>query len=330
MALASIERAGVGGAAGRASPLRLRVKSAVWEAPNILSYELRPLEGEELPPFTAGAHIDLTLPIGLVRSYSLINAQGERHRYVIAVQKDRASRGGSKWVHENLRAGDILTVNGPRNNFALDETAQKSIFIAGGIGITPILSMTERLSAIGRDWELVYCSRTRGGMAFLDLLGKKPSVRFNFDEEPGGKMLEVAAVVKSAPSYAHLYCCGPTPMLDAFEQATKDLARERVHVEYFSAKEAPAVEGGFKIVLAKSDREVTVPPGKTILETLRDLGLDIPYSCTEGICGTCETKVLEGVPDHRDLILTEAERASNGTMMICCSGSKSEKLVLDL
>ena len=276
------------------------------------------------------SHIDLTLPNGLVRSYSLVNPQSERHRYVIAVQKDRASRGGSKWIHENFRAGDIVTVNGPRNNFALDENAEKSIFIAGGIGITPILSMIERMNALGRDWELIYCSRKRSGTAFLESLEKKPQVRFNCDEEPGGKMLDIAAVVKAAPANSHLYCCGPLPMLEAFEKATKDLARERVHVEYFTAKEPPAVEGGFKVVLAKSGREFTVPPGKTILDTLRDSGLDIPYSCTEGVCGTCETKVLDGVPDHRDLILTEKERASNNTMMICCSGSKSEKLVLDL
>ena len=310
--------------------LRLLIESVTWEAPNILSYELRPLEGGELPAFTAGAHIDLTLPNGLVRSYSLVNPQAERHRYVIAVQKDRSSRGGSKWLHENLRAGDTITVNGPRNNFALNESAEKSIFIAGGIGITPILSMIARLTSIGRDWGLVYCSRMRSGTPFLESLEKQSRVRFNFDEEPGGKMLDIAAVVKAAPANGQLYCCGPLPMLEAFEQATKDLARDRVHLEYFAAKESPAVEGGFNVVLAKSGREFTVPPGKTILDTLRDNGLDIPYSCTEGICGTCETKVLEGVPDHRDLILTESERASNKTMLICCSGSKSGKLVLDL
>lgn len=310
--------------------LRQRIKSATWEAPNVLSYELRPLEGGELPAFTAGAHIDVTLPNGLVRSYSLVNPQWERHRYVIAVQKDRASRGGSKWVHENFRVGEIVTINGPRNNFALDESAEKSIFIAGGIGITPILSMIERLSELARDWELIYCSRKRSGTAFLESLEKKPQVRFNFDEEPGGKMIDIAAVVKAAPANAHLYCCGPLPMLETFEQATKDLARKRVHVEYFTAKLPPAVEGDFKVVLAKSGREFTVLPGKTILGTLLDAGLDIPYSCTQGVCGTCETKVLKGVPDHRDLVLTEEEHASNKTMMICCSGSKSEKLVLDL
>lgn len=299
------------------------------EAPNILSYELRPFEYEELPVFTAGAHIDLTLPNGLMRSYSLINPQRERHRYVIAVQKDRASRGGSTWIHENLRVADILTVNGPRNHFALDESAKKSIFIAGGIGITPILSMIERLSVIRRDWELVYCSRTRCDTAFLETLEKKPQVRFNFDEEPGGKMLDITALVKAVPEYAHLYCCGPLPMLEAFKEAVKDLPTERVHVEYFTAKEAPAVEGGFKVVLAKSGREFTVLPGKTILDTLRESGYDVPYSCGQGVCGTCETEVVEGIPDHRDLILSDNERASNKRMMICCSGSKSEKLVLE-
>jgi tetrachlorobenzoquinone reductase len=308
--------------------LRLRVKTATWETPLITSYDLRPIEGGELPEFTAGAHIDLTLPNGLIRSYSLTNPQSERHRYVIAVQKDRASRGGSKWVHENFRPGDVLTINGPRNNFALNEAAAKSILIAGGIGVTPILSMVDRLTEIGRDWELIYCSRKRLDTAFVDRL--KGNVRFNFDEEPGGKMLDIAAVVRAAPANAHLYCCGPLPMLSAFEAATADLPRERVHVEYFTAKEPPAVSGGFKVVLAKSGKEFTVPPGKTILDTLLDAGLDIPYSCMEGVCGTCETKVLEGVPDHRDLILTEEEHAAGKTMMICCSGAKSEKLVLDL
>jgi vanillate O-demethylase ferredoxin subunit len=304
------------------------VKSATWEAPIITSYDLRPMEGGELPAFTAGAHIDLTLPNGLIRSYSLVNPQTERHRYVIAVQKDRASRGGSKWVHENFHPGDILTINGPRNNFPLNESAEKSILLAGGIGITPILSMSERLAALGRDWELIYCARTRGDAAFVDRL--KGNVKFNFDGEPGGKMLDIAAVVRAAPANAHFYCCGPLPMLSAFEAATADLPRERVHVEYFTAKEPPAVGGGFKVVLAKSGKEFIVPPGKTILDTLLDAGLDIPYSCMEGVCGTCETKVLEGTPDHRDLILTEDEHAAGKSMMICCSGSKSEKLVLDL
>lgn len=310
--------------------LNLRIKSSTWEAPNVLSYELRSTEGKELPAFTAGAHIDLKLSNGLLRSYSLINPQSERHRYVIAVQKDRQSRGGSKWMHQNLRAGEFLNVNEPRNNFRLDESAEKSIFIAGGIGVTPMLSMIDRLNAIGREWELVFCSRTRASTPFVELLQSDSRVRFNFDREPGTKMLDIASTVNAAPANSHLYCCGPTGMLEAFEQATKDFDRERVHVEYFTAKEPPATEGGFTVVLAKSGREIEIPAGKTILAALSDLGIEISHSCTEGICGTCETKVLEGTPDHRDRILTEAERASNATMMICCSGSKTEKLVLDL
>jgi vanillate O-demethylase ferredoxin subunit len=308
--------------------LEVRIRAVSWEAPDILSYELRPLAGGELPPFTAGAHIDLTLPNRLVRSYSLVNSQKERHRYLIAVQKDRASRGGSRWVHENLRAGDVLTIAPPANNFALDEGAERSLFIAGGIGITPIMSMVARLSEIGRPWELVYCARTRAGAAFVEALEGK--ARFNFDEEPGGRMLDIAAVVAAAPANAHLYCCGPTPMLAAFEAATAALPRQRVHVEYFTAKEAAATEGGFKVILARSGREFQVPEGKSILQTLLDAGLDIAHSCTEGVCGTCETKVLAGIPDHRDIILTEDERAGNQTMMICCSGSKTAELVLDL
>lgn len=310
--------------------VELRIQSINWEAPEILSYDLRLPGGGELPPFTAGAHIDLMLPIGLVRSYSLVNPPSERHRYRVAVQKDRGSRGGSKWIHENFRAGQVITVDGPRNNFELNESAEQSIFIAGGIGITPILSMIARLTALGRDWQLIYCTRKRSAAAFLGSLEGQPGTQVNFDEEPGGKMLDIGTIVRAAPANAHLYCCGPRPMLEAFEQATERLSRDRIHVEYFSAKEPPAAEGGFKVVLAKTGREVDVPAGKTILEALLDSGLAVPFSCKEGVCGTCESKVLEGTPDHRDLVLTEAEHAKNDKMMICCSGSKTAKLVLDL
>lgn len=310
--------------------LNLRIKAAVWEAPNIISYELHSATGAELPGFTAGAHIDIKLPNGMVRSYSLTNSQSERNRYLICVQKDRESRGGSKWIHQNFRPGEILSVAEPRNNFELDETAEKSIFIAGGIGITPMLSMIERLESVGRDWELIFCARTRNTTPFLRVLEKNPRVRLNFDREPGAEMLDIAAVVQATPANHHLYCCGPLTMLEAFEQAAKDRARETVHVEYFTAKDPPATEGGFTVVLAKSGKQVVIPAGKTILSALTDAGFDIAHSCTEGICGTCETKVLEGIPDHRDRILTEAERAANKKMMICCSGCKGERLVLDL
>jgi len=310
--------------------LDLRIKSATWEAPNIVSYELRSTDGSLLPEFTAGAHIDLKLPTGMMRSYSLLNPQGERDRYVIAVQRDRGSRGGSKWIHQNLRPGEIISVAGPRNNFKLHEDAQKSVFIAGGIGITPMLSMVDRLKLLQRDWGLIFCARTRNSTPFLERLESDPRVRFNFDRERGGTMLDMAAVVGSYDPRTHFYCCGPLSMLETFEAATAHLPREQVHVEYFTAAEPPATTGGFKVVLAKSGVEIDVVAGKTILDALNDAGIVTPYSCAEGVCGTCETFVLEGIPDHRDRILTDAEKAANQKMMICCSGSKSDRLVLDL
>jgi len=310
--------------------LQLRVKATTWEAPGIVSYDLRALDGRELPPFTAGAHVDLHLGQGLIRSYSLLNSQAERHRYVIAVQKDAATRGGSKWVHERIHTGDVVTVAAPRNNFPLAEDAEHSVLFAGGIGITPIMSMVERLSALGRSWQLHYCARTRAGAAFVDRLAQRPQVRFNFDGEPGGVPLDIASIVRSASERTHFYCCGPLGMLGAFEQVTAGLPGERVHVEYFSAKEPPAQSGGFTVVLAKSGRQIAIPAGKSILDALSDAGIDVPHSCKEGVCGTCETTVLEGIPDHRDLILTKEEQAANRSMMICCSGSKSDRLVLDL
>lgn len=313
----------------------VRVKSVSWEAQGILSYDLRPFAGRELPPFTAGAHVDLLLPGGLVRSYSLVNPQVERHRYVIAVNRDGASRGGSRFIHESVRPGDTLTISAPRNNFPLAEEAEHSLLIAGGIGITPLWCMIQRLQALGRSWELYYCTRTRQGAAFLEplqALGPRVNMdlHFNFDQEPGGRMLDIAAVVASAPAHAHLYCCGPLPMLEAFERATASRAPARVHTEYFSAREAPSVAGGFTVVLARSGVEFEVPKGKTILDTLLDNGIDAPYSCLEGVCGTCEARVLEGTPDHRDLVLSKEEKESNSSMMICCSGSKTGRLVLDL
>lgn len=313
--------------------LEVRVKSVTFEAERINSYELRPIAGVPLPAFNAGAHIDVHLPHGATRSYSLTNP-GETHRYVIGVALDASSAGGSRYMHESVRAGDRLTISPPANNFALAEEAERSIFIAGGIGITPIYCMVQRLSALGRSWQLHYCARTRELAAFLEpleaLRGDGRSVEFNFDCEPGGKMLDVGAIVAAAPPAAHLYCCGPAGMLEAFERAAQERPQERVHVEYFSAKEAPARAGGYTVVLAKSSRTVFIEEGKTILETLLESGMDPAHSCMEGVCGTCETSVLEGTPDHRDMVLNDAEKASNKTMMICCSGAKTPRLVLDL
>ncbi|QOZ35234.1 PDR/VanB family oxidoreductase [Bradyrhizobium sp. CCBAU 53421] len=310
------------------------VKRIGYEAERINSYELIARTGGELAPFTAGSHIDLHLPNGMIRSYSLVNDQRERHRYVIAVNRDAESRGGSSFVHDSVKVGDIMTVSGPRNNFALHEEAEHSVLIAGGIGITPLLSMTRRLEALGRRWELFYAARTRAAAAFLDELDtfrSDPSrIHVDFDDERSGRLFDLPAIVGNAPAQAHLYCCGPVPMLAAFEAATADRPADHVHVEYFQAREAPATEGGFDVKLARSNRTIAVEPGKTILDALLDAGITANYACTEGVCGTCETRVLEGIPDHRDQFLSKEEQAANTSVMICCSGARSRTLVLDL
>jgi len=316
--------------------LQVRVRSITWEAEGILSFDLRPMPPRhELPPFTAGSHIDVHLPNGMIRSYSLLGSQDERQRYLIGVNKDADSRGGSRYMHETLRAGDALTISAPRNNFALDESAPHSVFIAGGIGITPLWSMVRRLHALGRPWHLHYAARTRQNAAFVDALQALRAegageLHLSFDREPGGRMLDLPGIVAALPPDAHVYCCGPLPMLDAFEQATAALSPERVHVEYFAARESADTAGGYSVELARSGRVIAVEPGHTILDSLRDAGIEPPYSCCEGVCGTCEVRVLEGVPDHRDLVLSNAEKAANDRMMICCSGSRSARLVLDL
>jgi tetrachlorobenzoquinone reductase len=315
--------------------MQVRIKRISFEAENINSYELVALAGGDLAPFTAGSHIDLHLPNGMIRSYSLVNDQSERSRYVVAVNKDAASRGGSSSIHEMIRAGDVLTISHPRNNFALQESAAHSVLIAGGIGITPLLSMLRRLEVLGRSWELFYTARTRRAAAFLDALNAvRPNgcanIHLNFDQEPPGHLLDLPAIVKDAPMDAHLYCCGPVSMLEAFETATAGRPGDHVHVEYFKAKEKPAAAGGFEVKLARSNRTIAVQAGKSILDALIDAGVVVSYACTEGVCGTCETRVIEGVPDHRDLFLGKEEQAANQTMMICCSGSKSPTLVLDL
>ena len=316
--------------------IRAELRSITREARDINSYEFRTLPGATvLPEFTAGAHIDLHLPNGMVRSYSLSNPQTDRHRYVVTVAKDAKSRGGSKFIHESLRVGDVLPISAPRNNFPLKEDAANTLFIGGGIGITPLWCMAQRLQQLGRPWEMIYCTRTRELTAFLETLSAvrdnvNPKILFNFDGEPGGKMLEIAAVLARTPSGTHIYCCGPLPMLNAFEHAAASRPAEEIHVEYFTAKDAPASSGGYTVVLQRSGKEIFIKEGRTILDSLLDLGVDVPYSCMEGTCGECVTRVISGVPDHRDVFLTKDEQSSNEKMTVCCSGSKSERLVLDL
>ncbi|MGY4099414.1 PDR/VanB family oxidoreductase [Nocardia sp. R16R-3T] len=287
----------------------------------------------ELLPFDAGSHVDLALPNGLMRSYSLAGSPSDRRRYILGVHRTPGSRGGSSWIHDNLRPGMLVEVSEPSNNFELDESAQTSILVAGGIGITPMLAMAHRLEELQRKWHLYYAVRERSLIAFgreLEGLatGSCGEITLHVDAEDGG-VLDIDAIVRSAGPGTHVYCCGPAPMLAAFENATSHLDAKSVHVEYFTSDVEADTTGGFEIVLSRSDLVLEVRPGQTILETMQDAGVEVPFSCTEGICGTCETGVLEGIPDHRDLVLTESEKAANDVIFVCCSGSKSPRLVLD-
>jgi vanillate O-demethylase ferredoxin subunit len=316
-----------------ADDLQLRLTAIRYEADGVLSFEFRDPAGRELPAFAPGAHIDVLLPNGMSRSYSLCNTCAETNRYVVAVARDAKSRGGSTCVHDTLRVGQLLTVGRPRNHFPLDESAGTTVLIAGGIGITPMWCMLQRLEALGSDWVLHYAARARQNAAFLGelhaLAARHPGrVRLHFDQEQGRFDLE--PVCRQIPASAHVYCCGPLPMLQAFEQATAGMRAEQVHVEYFQAKDAPVTAGGLQVELSRSRKIFFVQEGKTVLDAVLDAGVDVPYSCMEGICGSCEVAVLEGEPDHHDSVLSDHQKQSNKTMMLCCSGAKSPRLVLDL
>jgi tetrachlorobenzoquinone reductase len=308
----------------------VRVTAIRYAARDTHLYEFTRLDGKPLPPYEPGAHIDLHLPNGLIRQYSLIEPEPEPSRYTVGVKRDPASRGGSRYVHDELRVGKTLKISTPRNNFPLVEDAGHVILFAGGIGITPIWCMVQRLEKLGRSWTLYYACRSRSDMAFLQALEGMAPAQFHFDDESAGSFIDVTAIVAEAPKDAHLYCCGPTPMLKAFENATANWPREQVHVEYFTPKQEADKKGGFIVELARSGQEFVIPEGKSILQVLLDAGVDVDYSCELGICGACEQRVISGEPEHRDAILTEEEQASNTKVMICCAGCKSERLVLDL
>ena len=312
------------------APILMRLHRVEYAARDTRLFQWRPVDGRPLPPATAGAHIDIHLPNDLIRQYSLISASATPSSYTVGIKKEAAGRGGSRALFDDVSVGDVLRIGVPRNNFALDETADYTVLIAGGIGITPIRCMALRLAALDRPWELHYCSRTREDAAFLDELAGHANVNLHIDEEAAGQFVDLARIVQRGSSTTHYYCCGPLPMLRAFEEATAALPPEQVHVEYFSAKEAGALTGGYVVELAHSGRTFEIDAGQSILKTLCAAGFNIPFSCEEGICGACETKVLHGVPEHRDSVLSPAERAGGKTMMICVSGAKSGKLVLDL
>ncbi len=314
-----------------------RLRSITWETDQVRTFELRRVDGAPLPAWEPGAHIDLHLPNGLVRQYSLLPpAPGTAARadsYRIGVKREPDSSGGSRWLFSRGQVGLELEVSAPRNNFPLPaEHAGPVVLIAGGIGITPLLAMADELARRTADWRLHVAVRTRAELAFAaELAGHGDRARLHVDDE-AGCLLDLAAVVADAPTGAHLCCCGPNPMLASFVDAcaAAGVNEERVHVERFSAVAPPATGGGYTVVLSRRGTRVDIPAGATILGTLRKLGLSVMASCERGICGTCETAVLDGIPDHRDTLLSPEEKEDGASMMICCSGSLSPELVLDL
>lgn len=313
--------------------LDLRLVSIRRVAQDINLFEFRDDAGAVLPDFTPGAHIDIHLPNGMMRQYSLALPGHDGRSFVVGVKLDAKSRGGSRFMHEQLRVGTVLKIGGPRNNFPVHEGAEASVFFAGGIGITPIYAMVSYLSRTGQPWKLHYAVRKRSEAAFVNelLALGGGSVNLHVDDEAGGRFLDVGGLIGAEAGNPHFYCCGPGPMMDSYLAATSTMPRERVHYEYFGA--APAAgeaRGGFWVELAKSGQRFKVPVGQTIIQAMRLEGLDPTSSCEQGHCGSCEARVLSGTIEHRDVILTPEERASGTIMMICVSHCTSETLVLDL
>lgn len=318
--------------------LQVRVAEARAEAKDVLALELRACDGRPLPPFEPGAHVEVTLPNGLVRHYSLTNDWRETDRYTIGVGRADESRGGSDWIHANVRRDTILPISTPRNNFPLDPEASSFRFIAGGIGITPIMAMIRWCEANGRQWRLVYACRSHQRAAFYEDLRRfgPEKVGFHFDDE-AGTVLDVADALQSLAEGEKVYCCGPDPLMQAVQARSAALPPGTVRFEWFTVPpQPPAGEaeradiGAFEVHLKRAGLTLAVAPDKSILETIEAAGLDVPFSCREGLCGTCQTTVIEGDPEHRDYVLSDEERAAGKSMCVCVSRSKSPRLVLDL
>jgi ferredoxin-NADP reductase len=312
--------------------LTLRVEQMTWESDTVVSLRLAHPDGRALPPWEPGAHVDVRLPGGLERQYSLCGRTDDASRYRIAVLREEAGRGGSAYVHDVLRVGDLVSVRGPRNNFAF-APAPRVLFIAGGVGITPLLPMITSAEKAGTDWRLLYGGRRRGSMAFLgELATYGDRVTVAPQDEVG--LLDLDRWLAEPIDGLRVYCCGPEPMLAAVESRCAGWPDGALQVERFAARPGalahPGVDGAFTVRCARSGIEVKVRADESILETLRGAGLDLPSSCEEGVCGTCESRVLEGAVDHRDSILSPSERAANDTMMICVSRARDDLLVLDL
>lgn len=310
---------------------KLLVKQMTWEAEAVLSLALEHPEREGLYSWAPGAHVDLCLPNGIVRQYSLCGDPDDQSSYRLAVLREPISRGGSSAVHELVRPGDVVVVRGPRNNFQF-LPAERYLFIAGGIGVTPLLPMMATAERSGAEWRLLYGGRRRSSMAFLEEV-KRYGDRAVIAPEDERGLLDLDAWLSAPQPGAKVYCCGPEGLLTAVEDRCRAWPADCLQVERFAPK--PGIihpgdsEREFDVSCDRSGLTVHVPPDVSILEALRAAGVDVPSSCEEGICGTCETRVIEGTPDHRDSILSDTERAENTNMMICVSRAFSDQLVLD-
>jgi ferredoxin-NADP reductase len=310
--------------------LRLRVDRRVTGAEGVVVLDLRDPTSADLPDWAPGAHIDLRMPGGLTRQYSLCGDPADRSAWRIGVLREPESRGGSAHVHAELHEGAEVDVRGPRNHFPL-VPAPRYLFIAGGIGITPILPMIDAAAAAGAQWELHYGGRSRRSMAFLESL-ERDSGHLTLHPQDEVGLIDLDALLGTPRPDTRIYCCGPEPLLVAVEQRCADWPTGSLHLERFAPKDVgePVLTGAFEVELALTGRTLTVPPDRSILQVVEDSGLSVLSSCQEGTCGTCETTVLAGEVDHRDSLLTPDEQAANDTMFICVSRAACPKLVLEL
>ncbi|ORA29778.1 PDR/VanB family oxidoreductase [Mycobacterium aquaticum] len=300
-------------------------------ADDVVALTLATPDGSALPPWTPGAHVDLVLGDDLVRQYSLCSSPGDRSAWRLGILRTPDSRGGSKAVHSDLHNGATVRVRGPRNHFPL-VAAGRYLFIAGGIGITPMLPMIAEADAAGADWHLLYGGRTRASMAFVDELAPYGD-RITLVPQDESGMLDLDATLREPREGTLVYACGPTGLLDAVEQRCATWPSGSLHLERFTAKEAAVQSAGnteFEVMLQRSGLTLTVPSDKSVFEVCKAAGVSVVGSCLEGVCGTCETEVVDGDVDHRDSILNDEEREANEYMMICVSRCRSARLTLDL
>lgn len=315
------------------NPLDVVVVDRVDHAPGIAVFELERHDGSPLPPFDAGAHIDVDVGGGMIRQYSLCGVPGETTRYRIGVLNDPASRGGSRAIHRNFTTGVEVRISPPRNHFPLDVAAERTVLIGGGIGITPMIAMSHALKAATRPFELHYCGRSRAQVGFLDELAEHfaAEAHFHFDDEPEDRRFIARDCLTGQPDGTHVYVCGPSGFMDWVIASAREAGYpdRRIHFEYFGA-DVDTHGAAFEVVAGRSGLVVPVGENTTIIEALAAAGIKVRKSCEQGVCGTCLCDVIEGVPDHKDKFLTEDEKAANDQIVVCCSRSKTPRLVLDI